>query len=86
MADVCHPGDVVLVRTFSGDPVDAFDSGATYLLFLTETGLPDDPDNLYFVTGAVVGAFKQASDGGYARVVKEIPDSVPATVTDADVA
>jgi len=82
----CRPGSVVAVRTFPGDPVDGFDSGATYLLFLTETGLPDDPNSLFYVTGAEVGAFKQSSDGVYTRVARDIPDDVPKTLNDTDVA
>ena len=55
-------------------------------MFLTETGLPDDPNSLFYVTGAEVGAFKQSSDGVYTRVARDIPDDVPKTLNDTDVA
>lgn len=83
--DPCQAGDVVEVRTFRDYGIE-LQEGDTYLLFLTNTGLAEDPSNLYYVTGAVAGAYKEVSGGTYERLVTDVPDAIPLQLHDTDVA
>lgn len=77
-------GNVIGVRTLSVDELDGFTPGKRYMLFLTETGLDGDPENYFYVTGAGAGAFIQ-TDEGYERVLPDMPDDLPETLSEADV-
>ncbi|RMB61305.1 hypothetical protein EAX62_01155 [Tessaracoccus antarcticus] len=83
--DPCSPGDVVEVRTFRDYDIE-LQEGDTYLLFLKHTGLPQDPSTLYYVTGAVAGAYKEVSSGTYERSVTDVPDAIPLQLDNSDVA
>lgn len=85
--DSCNAGDVVEVRTFRDSGIQLVE-GDTYLLFLTSTGLSQDPSNLYYVTGAEAGAYKQVRSGTYQRLVTsvtDVPDVIPLQLNDIDV-
>jgi hypothetical protein len=73
----------------SSDQVPILETGERYLLFLTPTMLDGDAASQYYVTGASAGIYQAAGaeDGenvSYARVDADSGDTLPATLTTAE--
>jgi hypothetical protein len=69
--------DRIVVRqvgTPGAGPASDLKVGQQYLLFLTPTGLPEDPDTTFYVTGGVAGMFVLNGDS-FVRVSDE--DELP---------
>lgn len=76
----------VRVRTFGGAvssvPTTSLVPGATYLLFLTPTGLPNAEDDEFFITGVVAGLYEAQGDR-YVQVAHD-GDVLPEDLTAED--
>jgi hypothetical protein len=72
-----EPLGEITIRQMS--PTPGLRVGATYLLFLVPTDVPDDPALTFFVTGGVAGIYEY-SEGGFRRVSEEDP-GLPETIS-----
>ncbi|HET8927452.1 MAG TPA: hypothetical protein VFN24_06430 [Microbacterium sp.] len=76
--------DAIIVRQVGAPgtgPAPDLKIGEEYLLFLSPTGLPDDPDTTFYITGGTAGMFT-SENGAFTRLSDE--DELPRTLSLSD--
>lgn len=87
-APIAHPindtprvGEIVRVRRQSMMNVP-LETGRRYLLFLIDTGLDQDPADIFYVVGIDAGVYA-ATSAGFRRLGQD-PDTIPEVISESD--